>query len=37
MASCTLLFDEQEYGVGIAVDSDFDDLLSMPALFAFSP
>lgn len=37
MACRTLLFDEQEDRVGIAIDADFDDLLLVSALLSFSP
>lgn len=37
MARGTLLFDQQEDGIGIAIDSNLDYFLSMSTLFSFSP
>ena len=37
MASCAGLFDGEQDGIGVTIDADLEDFLSMPAFFAFSP
>jgi hypothetical protein len=37
VASGSVLLNEQQNRIGIAIDTYFDDFLSMPAFFAFAP